>query len=283
MTAVLKWNLFNSFAVHLPGPLSGLAGDVGFKTRELSYKRGLGYLPASYFDVLTSVCKNEKGKIEVLNGGYLRRALDKAHILQGELEVATELALWKDMIKAKRPPPEPSIQRVEVIACLRLISICAHFNSTSTGNSMDLILSPSYDVVGLCKEIIGMEECPRTDVAFVVALNTITTLSVDFAGMVAPFAKHNIIELIHSEIKVSETLPPIVLQMYLDTLYNIACGPQSIKLTKKLSSMKESLIRTARLVPSTFEYVTKINFKIQDTLWGPGIWPLMQSFGYKFK
>ena len=269
-TAVQKWNLFGAFSFHLPGPLSGLAGTAGLKSREMTYKLGLGYLPASYFDTLSSMCKTDKGKIEVLNGGYLRRALDKVHILRHELESSSELAIWRDLINMKRTPPEPSQQRVEIIACLKLISSCAHFNSTSSGNAMDLIFSPSYDIVGLCRDIISIEECPRTDSAFIVALSTIATFTVDNAKLFVPIMQHNILEFLHSQILYSETLPPTVLKLCLDSLYNIASGPQSAKMTKKLKEMKESLIRTARLLPSTFHDVTKINFKIQDAQFGPG-------------
>jgi hypothetical protein len=269
-TAVQKWNLFRAFAVHLPGPLSGMAGTVGLKSRELSYKLGLGYLPASYFDTLASVCKVDKGKIEVLNGGYLRRALDKAHILSCELETPTELAIWRDMINSKRTPPEPSVQRLEIVACLKLIAKCAHFNSTSTGNAMDLIFSSSYDIVGLCRDIICIDECPRTDNAFVVALSTIAIFTVDNAKLFDPIMKHGILDFLHSQILISETLPPMILQLCLDAVYNIASGPQSSKMTKKLSDMKQSLVRTARLVPSTASDVNKINFKIQDAQLGPG-------------
>ena len=267
--AMLHWGLIAALTEHLPPPLSGLAGEPGYKIRELSYQVGLGYLPASYFDVMTSLCKLERGKIEALNGGFLRRALDKVTILQSELEKPHELKVWRDMIFQKRTPPKPSRQRVETVACLRLINVCANYNSNNASNANEMIFSHSYDIVGLCKSIISIEECPLTDDAYIAALMLLCTLSIDYAQVIAPFKEHGLLDILWELMKEAEDLPPIILEKTLQLLFNNACGPMDEYISGKLEAMFDTFTRTARLMPEHSKRISEIKWKLLDSKEGP--------------
>ena len=262
--AIHHWSLFPALASHLPGPLSALNS-----VSTSAHRVNMGNIPAAYFDVLTSLCKIERGKIEILNGGYLRRALDKVHVLQNELEKPDELAGWKRLISLKCPVPPASKSRIETIACLRLIEACANYHNPSAGNANNLIFSHSYDIVGVCKGIIAIDECPRTDQGYIVALSVLKTISDDYAQCSEPFKEHGILDIMWNLLRVCETLPPVVLETCLHLINNQASGPVPALVLTKLKAMDETLTRCARLVSVHSKWITEIKWKILDIECGP--------------
>ena len=267
--ALLHWGIVPAFLNHLPPPLSGIAGEPGRKIEGLSHQLDLDYLPASFYDVITSLCKLERGRIEAISGGFLRRALDKATKLQSELEKPPELKLWRDLIYQKRIPPKPSKQRVDTTACLRLINACANYNSSKTGNANETIFSHAYDVVGLCKSIIVIEECPLTDDAYIIALTLLCTISTDYAQVVTPFRKHGLLDILWELLKDAEDLPPIVLENTLQLIFNQVCGPIDEYITGKFVAMFDTFTRVARILPEHSNRISEIKWKLLDSKEGP--------------
>ena len=270
--AIQKHNITSVLSIHLPHPLAGIIDDTKTDNQKMkSYYEELGYLPPSFFDLLTSLCKLELGKIEVINKGFLRRTLDKLYVVKNYLEKPETLVEWKKIIREKKTIPEVSLERIEFVSCIKLIEKCSNFHSQLSGNANDLILSPFYDIVKVCKDVVKSKECPRTDHAYLISLTLLNTLSKDFAHSFEQFQKHQIIEIFHDEIKVSETLPPVVLGTIFECIFNLVSGPQTKKSIDLLKSLQPSIQRTLRLLPNYFKIITDINFKLLDIEHGPGI------------
>lgn len=110
-----------------------------------AYKVGLHNLPASYFELLASLCKVDQAKSVCLTDGYLRRALEKLSIIYSLLHAVGyqpyQLDNWQQM-------------KCEVVACLKLIIACANHTSVQKGSANDLILSRFFHVEDMCQGII---------------------------------------------------------------------------------------------------------------------------------
>lgn len=122
-----------------------------------------------------------------------------------------------------------------------------------------------YNDFYVLQNILCIDECPRTDYAYVVALTTLQTLSLDYARVVQSFKQHSIIELMWDILKVCEDLPPVVLESCLNLLVNQVSGPVSIEVLEKLKNMTASLTRTARLIPEHSRLITEIMWKVNIT------------------
>jgi hypothetical protein len=81
---VLHWRMMQALRKHLPPPLSGIDYEEGKRATVDSYKSGLGYLPASYFDAVSSICKTE----EVCMGPIWRMS-NPSHCLSLSLTVSS--------------------------------------------------------------------------------------------------------------------------------------------------------------------------------------------------
>lgn len=256
--AVRDWKIIEALRAHLPSPLAGIAGEGGVEGE--NYKLGIGFLPASFFQVLANICQNDRGKGYVLADGFLRRTIEKVTILFPYLEGKEELAKWTKLQKEKRPLPEPSTYRKEVITCLRVIARMCNYHTPQFGSANDCILTTN--IIEICASILRIKECPRSDPAIKAALDVFAGLSRDVVRMAEPLERSDTLQLMKKQLEVAELTPEDAIISCIETIRNMATGTRSPYILKKIGDLRQPLMMVSRIYPRLVQFVRDCNWEM---------------------
>jgi len=221
--------------VHLPHPNFGVGSS-----EEEAYRDAIISMPISIIRLLAEMCQSDRGKSSCLTDGFLRRVLDKLHVLNTQLETNDTLQVWSDYLKTaiksrfeEDKDWQPSLTRRIVCQCIRVIERCANFTSIAVGSSNDLILDTSrYDVTGILKGIVEKEACPKADPAYLFALQALAKLAEDTVRLDENFSKIDILGLVRTQMSyVGTELPESGVHSCLRIIKALASGhPNDYKL-----------------------------------------------------
>jgi hypothetical protein len=257
-TAINDWKIVDALKVNLPAPLSSV-GELG--VRDILYQTGLGALPASYFIICANLCQMEVFKVIALNEGFLRRALEKVTLLAPILEDSTE---FNQRVEASRRGDNCPVsgRRTDVCACLQLIAACANYQSEGCGSTNDLILLADYNIMKVCRDIIAIEECPRSDLLLLAAAATLATLTKNNIRLSQLFQDLELLELILSQFerledssvdgvdgigRLQDFMPDQLVSSSIEMLVNIVSGMWADKLAMVIQCVREPLARVSRI------------------------------------
>jgi len=231
----------------------------------LKYRRGLGTLTDTFFNALYQLCQLDQAKDFVITDGFLRRCLDKVHLLAPALEGERELSNWAALVRRGKETPE-SPERTEMASCLRLLSRCASYHSSKVGAVNDILMHKFYDTVHIVTKIARSVTCPRNDPCYLAAWGLIAKLSLDPARMAASFRDEDIVGMCRTMLKEvdveAKQIPDECLDTMLDTLMGISTGFLGDDLFTQLPMMRLSLNRCSRLRPNFSKKIVDINFNI---------------------
>mmetsp|Transcript_21334 Transcript_21334/g.29551 ORF Transcript_21334/g.29551 Transcript_21334/m.29551 type:complete len:1492 (-) Transcript_21334:71-4546(-) len=291
--AVDSWGVFNALTIFLPSPLSGMLQeeeeklekavkkyDVDYmKTTTTSnnnelmtnfnmeektsseikaYKIGLHNLPASYFELLASLCKVDQAKSVCLTDGYLRRALEKLAIIYSLLHAANyqpyQLNNWQQM-------------KGEVVACLKLIVACANHTSVQKGSANDLILSRFFHVEDMCQGIIiARNDIPRTDELIHCCYRTLAALAHDTHRVLALVEDRDILGMVREEIILFQDIPQETAECLVSILHYSSLGITSNYLHMMIPRLREPLAKIARIYPALAAKVDEANWNMTRSM-----------------
>ena len=247
----------------------GSTNDYAFKEDEgyIKYRKGLGTLSEHFFDTLATLCQLEQGRDLTISEGFLRRCLDKAHLLLPAMEGEFELKEWGDLIakgKAELVPKSP--EREEMASCLRLLAQVASHHSSKAGAANDVVMGRFYDTVGITTHLIGSHCCPRSDHAYIAAMHVLAKLSRDTSRCAEPFRDDDVVGILRGllqEVDVhGEIIPDECLQHLLDCCLGISQGFWGEHLATQLPMLRLPLTRVSRLRPTFASLINDINFAI---------------------
>ena len=277
--AISRWKIVLSMREHLPLPLSAL-GEHGVD--DPLYRQGLGIMPASFFDICTSICALEKGKAACLVDGFLRRAIEKVVLLASRLEPPHELLRWTlslsrihvdtlagqeyslDLLSTPHARFTPSVARQEVAAALRVVACCASFANAQFGSANDVILDPEFDFVHVCKSFISVEEAPRCDPVIVAAIQVLGGLSADIFRVAPLFEELDILGLLARQMTYVPMLPQDAVKSCLDVANNMATTG-SHYVIDQLRKLREPVLKVGRVMPQLAKVVGETSWNITQT------------------
>ena len=235
--------------------------DEGYE----KYRVGLGTLTDTFFDCLFQLCQQDQGKDYIITDGFLRRALDKIHLLAPALEGERELSNWAALVRRGKETPH-SPERCEMASCLRLLSRCASYHSSKVGAVNDLIDHKFYNTVLITAKLAGSKTCARSDPCFLAAWQLLAKLSTDPARMAKCYRDEDVIGLVRKllqEVDVEgKQVPDACLESVLGTMRGLCSGLWGDDLATTLPMMRLSLQRVSRLRPHFSKEIVEINFNI---------------------
>jgi len=266
--ALSDWRLLDHMRVHLPEPLATM-GELGVDDE--AFRRGLGLLPASFFDLCCSICALEKGKAACLADGFLRRAVEKAIMLipklpetrqdmlgwtmalqaslRGESSSSSGVVVYSlDMLPLSTGIKPPSAARLQVAAALRLAAKCASFAHPLFGSANDLLLQPDWDIVAVCKALIGIEETPRCDPVVVAAIHLLGNLSKDIYRVAEQFEALDILGLLAKSMIHVPVLPIEAAESCILAINSMGVT-KSTYVVDQLRNTREPMAKIARVFP----------------------------------
>jgi len=272
--AVTNWKIVAALREHLPPPLTAI-GEKG--ADDELYARGLGQMPSSLFDLLTNLTRVDKGKMDCLSDGFLRRALDKFTLLfpklcigggggrrsvvgstndEHEKEAAEVVEEEKEVLNVG----DLEKHRQEASCCLALIAKCANFTNFMYGSSNDLVLFPSYKIPEKCRDIVVSDKIACQDALNVNALGVLASISGDTVRLCDVFEDINILKAVRGQLGKVETLPQEAVESCMQIVFSVANGLASDYLRIEVPALREPLTKVTRYFPAFAD-------KINDVLW----------------
>ena len=290
--ALSDWRLLDHMRVHLPDPLTTM-GELGVDDE--AFRRGLGLLPASFFDLCCSICTLEKGKAACLADGFLRRAVEKALMLIPKLPETKQDMLGWTMALQKRSGvggarrvdtsageqysldllsfgdeeggqsiKPPSAARLQVAAALRLAAKCASFAHPLFGSVNDLLLQPEFDIVAVCKALIGIEETPRCDPVIVASIHLLGNLSKDIYRVAEQFEALDILGLLAKSMIHVPFLPIEAAESCILAINSMGVT-KSAYVVDQLRNTREPMAKIARVFPQLASAVAESQWSSTTT------------------
>lgn len=269
--AVNEWNVFKALHIYLPTPLSGMLQEEEEKLSQGKtdgadhlhepdllrddirvYKIGLRNLPASYFELLAGLCKVDQARSICLTDGYLRRALEKFAMHYSTLLAAD--------FKPARVEKWEAI-RMELVASLKFLSICANHTAVQKGSANDLILSRYFHVEEMCKGIIlAREDILRTDELVHWCYQLLASLSQDTHRVLTIIEANDLFSVVRDEILLFLDIPLRTAGSLVSLLRHATQGITSNYLHAMIPQLREPLAKIARIYPA-------LAFKVDEANW----------------
>ena len=219
-------------------------GDVQSETS--LYKNSARDLPSSLFDVMVQLCQTDQGIAISVADGFLRRALDKIFLIKDRMESESEMEQVAITIANGKQLPKNQL-RLDMASSLQLVSKCCNYHNSKFGSSNDLVLNPNYSIVEVCWRLASTPSCPRDDEAYLASLSVLRQLSRDSARIYEQFRDHEIVPLIHNELKRLSEIPLEGVADCVDLIYNVAVGLRGAHLRAELPRMREALSKVSRI------------------------------------
>ncbi|RYH22296.1 hypothetical protein EON65_19410, partial [archaeon] len=278
--ALNDWDIQPALLRYVPAPLSGFPSvppsltlahtqsssppyassstslHTSIHTRPSPYALELLELPAAFFTLCSHLCLIDIGMSFCLACGFLRRALDKLHLLHKQLmdykttyktQQYLSLLQWED-------------RKYDFMGCLQLVTVMANYHDAKEGNANDLILSPLYDLVEVCKSLLELK-IPRHEEVIYHCYACLCALSKDSFRLIPLFEKNNILSLVQKELYLCDSLPISAATMAVDTIHHVTHGLTSPYIIQTLPLLRESLGKASRV------YGEKIGESVRRAHW----------------
>ena len=258
--AIHQWRVFTALEKSLPRPLDAV-GDPDLT--DSRYMQGLGRMPESFFNLVCVLCQLDQGCLYCINMGFLRRALEKLHLLflKGVIDgggIAT-------------PIEGRHKYRLEAASCLRLIAQVGSFSKAGGGGANDIILHSKFKVVEYCWRVVNNdskseiggegEGLGRQEPIVLAALSCLASLAKDTTRTAEIFERYDIVGLAAAQMTMMGDLP---LEGVLSCM-GIASEATYVTtdyVTRTLPKLEKPVQKLSRLYPHLNKAVVDLTWRI---------------------